>query len=160
LKKVFLIISAALLISVSSNCQWYQKLYGVNDLNQLSKEQLNIVLKKAKGRVATGITLSAVSTIGIISGIYLFRKDYPDDVYPDQAEMGKQFEGLGLALISIPLEIAGLVMMKKNRSVIMKIKEGFNNTEIQLGLFKYPSGIVSNSSFGSTIPGFSVTFRF
>lgn len=160
MKKVFLIISTALLISVSSNCQWYQKQYGVNDLNQLSLEQLNMVLKKAKGRVAIGITLSAVSTIGIISGIYLFRKDYPDDVYPDQAEIGKQFEGLGLALISIPPEIVGQVILSKNHSLTKKIKGVLNNTEVKLELFNYSAGMGINISSGSTIPGFSITFRF
>lgn len=160
MKKLFLLIPGILLIFFSSDCQWYQKQYGVSEINQLSQEQLNEVLKKAKGRVAVGTILSTVSAIGIISGIYLFRKDYPDDLYPDQAEIGKQVEGLGLALISIPPEIVGLVILFKNRSLATKIKGVLNNTEVKLELFNYPAEMNITGLSGDSFPGFSITFRF
>ena len=160
MKKVFIIISVLFLISENGNCQWYQRQFGVNDLNQLSQEQLNMALKKAKGGVATGITFSVIGAIGIVSGIHLFTKDYPDDEYPDQAEMGKQFEGLGLALISIPPEIIGLVILKKKRSRIAEIEKVLNNPEIKIGLFNCPSRGVFSHPAGYISSGFSIIWRF
>jgi len=49
MKKILLIIIAALLLSVTGNCQWYQRRYDVNDINQLSQEQLNEAFLRARG---------------------------------------------------------------------------------------------------------------
>jgi glucose uptake protein GlcU len=160
MKKLFLLISALLLISVNGNCQWYQKNFGVNDPSLLSQEQLSMAVKKSKDGVATGITLSVIGAIGIISGGYLFLKDYPDEKYPDQAEIGKKYEGVLLVLVSVPIEIIGLVVLKKNQSRKLEIEEFINNTEIKIGLINAVGEQVFAGSSGDFCPGFSVTIQF
>ena len=48
MKKILLIMVAVLMITTGGNCQWLQRKYGVNDINMLSTEQLNVALRKAK----------------------------------------------------------------------------------------------------------------
>ena len=63
-------MSTALLLSVSGNCQWYNRRYGVNNINQLSREQLNQALKRAQSGVTGGIVLSSVGAAGIGIGAF------------------------------------------------------------------------------------------
>jgi hypothetical protein len=160
MKKTILIISAILLIPEVADCQWYQKYFRVNDPGLLSKEQLNMALKKSKDGVTAGTTLSVIGAIGIVSGTFLFLKDYPDEKYPDQAEMGKKFEGMGLALICVPPEIIGLVVLKKNRSRMREIEKFINSTEMKIGLRITPEEQVSADPTCGFLPCFSVSFRF
>jgi len=160
MKKTILTICAILLISEDSDCQWYQKYFRVSDPELLSQEQLNMALKKSKDGISTGITLSVIGAIGIISGGYLFLKDYPDEKYPDQAEIGKQFEGGLLFLVSVPPEIIGLVILNKNRSRKLEIEKFMNNAEIKIGLISYPEEQEFSDPIYSYLPGFSITFRF
>ncbi|OFY68119.1 MAG: hypothetical protein A2Y71_16155 [Bacteroidetes bacterium RBG_13_42_15] len=160
MKRAILIISAIFLISEGSDCQWYQKYFKVNDPDLLSQEQVNMALKKSQDGISTGITLSVISSIGIISGIYLLIKDYQDEKYPDQAEMGKKFEGALLALVSIPPEIIGLVILNKNRSRRSEIEKYIiNNMGIKFGLKIPEEQIVTDPVFGFQ-PGLTITFRF
>jgi hypothetical protein len=134
MKTAILIVYVAFLITLDCNSQWYKKYFGVNEPDQLSVEQINMALTKSRDGLNTGITLSIVSAIGIVSGLYLFDKDYPDNKYPEQAEIGKKFAGLGLALISVPTEIIGLVILNNNRLRHLEIENFNNHTEMKIGL--------------------------
>jgi hypothetical protein len=156
MKKVFLLIATTLLISVSSNCQWYHRQYGVNDLNQLSQEQLNAALMKAKSRIRTGAILSTVSAIGIVGGIIIIAKT--------QQATGEGFlygiYGLLLMEISIPIEIVGLVKLSKNSLRVKSIERVLNNAKISMGLVNFQRGNIYSSSQSYLLPCLSVTIRF
>jgi hypothetical protein len=74
--------------------------------------------------------------------------------------MGKKFEGALLALVSIPPEIIGLVILNKNRSRRSEIEKYIiNNMGIKFGLKIREEQIVTDPVFGFQ-PGFTITFRF
>ncbi|MCX6262597.1 MAG: hypothetical protein NTY95_17495 [Bacteroidia bacterium] len=115
MKKAFLIMSATILLSVSGNCQWINRHYGANDFNQLSQEQLNDALRRANNGVKCGTVLSVTGAIGIGSGIIIIL-----------ANQDKDFGGLGgLAILetSIPVEIAGLLIIRTNNKRKTSIRE-------------------------------------
>ena len=160
MKRAILIICAILLISEGSYCQWYQKYFGVNDPSLLSQEQVNLALKKSKDGVTTGIILTAIGSTGIIIGAFLFLKDYPDEKYPDQAEIGKKFQGIPLALVSIPPEVIGLSLLKKNRLRKSEIERFIINMEMKIGLINSSAEQVFAGSSGNFFPCFSFTIGF
>jgi len=152
--KVILIISTALLLSVSGNCQWYNRRYGVNDINQLSQEQLNEALTRAQRGISGGRTLSLVSTIGICGGII--------EILATR-NVGEGFgilAGMGLIIVSVPLEIVGLTKWGINDSRVKSIKGVLKRTEVKMGLINYQRENICASLQGSFSPCFSVTIHF
>ena len=151
MKKAFFFV-AAILISASVHCQWYHRQYGVSDLNQLTKEQLNIALKKANGGVTCGTVLSLAGAIGIVGSLIILK----DSNKPEN--IGKSFVGLGLLALSIPLELTGLVVLGTHRSRVISIKEAMKNTELKIGLINLRE--FTADSFLPATTGLSVSFRF
>jgi hypothetical protein len=152
MKKVFLIAAVLLLISESCNCQWYNRQYGVSDLNQLSQQQLNGALRKAKSGVVCGSVLSIVSAAGIFGGISIASNAAPGDLEAALA-------GIGLAGISVSTEITGLIVLFSHVSRAERIKEIMKKKEIKLGVTNYQNDKMVSGSSGS-FPGFSLAFRF
>jgi hypothetical protein len=66
MKKVVLIFTAIIFLSLDCNCQWYHRQYGVNNIFQLTPEQFNEALMKAKIGVRHGTIMSTASSIGIV----------------------------------------------------------------------------------------------
>ena len=154
MKKVLLIISTLLLLSVSGNCQWYNRLYGVNDINQLSKEQLNQALIRTQRGISGGRTLSLVSAIGICGGII--------EILATR-NVGEGFgilAGMGLIIVSVPLEIVGLTKWGINDSRAKSIKEVLKSTELKTGLLNYHWINIYSDSQVSLIPCLSVIIHF
>lgn len=160
MKKAILIISGILLISEITECQWYQKYFHINDPALLSREQIEAALKKSKDGVTTGTTLTIIGSLGIISGLFLFLKDYPDDKYPEQTEMGKKFTGALLALVSIPTEIVGISLLKKNCLRKSEIEKFIDNFEMNLVITRHNETSPLNEPVFDIVPGVSLTIRF
>ena len=108
MKKTILIIPLIVLIPEVTYCQWYQKHFGLNDPLLLSREQVDMALKKSKEGITAVTTFTIIGSVGIAAGAILFFKDCPDDKFPEQAEMGYKFTGVLLALASLPPEIVGI----------------------------------------------------
>jgi hypothetical protein len=154
MKKVLLIISTLILLSVSGNCQWYNRRYGVNDINQLSKEQLNQALIRTQRGISGGRTLSLVSAIGICGGII--------EILATR-NVGEGFgilAGMGLIIVSVPLEIVGLTKWGINDSRAKSIKEVLKSTELKTGLLNYHEINIYSDSQVSLIPCLSVIIHF
>jgi hypothetical protein len=157
--KAFLIMSTLILLSVSGNCQWYHRRYGVNDINQLSQEQLNEALTKAQSKISGGHVLSIVGAIGIGVGSYLIV--YSKRIYPEANDITEgEMTGWVFLAISIPVEIAGLTKWGINGKRVKSIKEVLNNTELKMGLVNYQKGNICSGSLGSLLPCLSVKIRF
>ena len=146
MKKVFLITSVILLTCEILNCQWYQRKYGVDDINLLSTEHLNLALANCKAGLVFGTIFAIPATIGIITGLIMMTSDYPEPT-------AKQFEGFAYLVLSLPPEILGLTLLGVYSSRLKSIKEVLKNTEIKVVLINYPSE-------RCVVPGFSVKFRF
>jgi len=155
MNKVFLIIIVTVLISTCGNCQWYQKRYGVNNIEQLSQQQLNDAFLRARGGARAGALLSAASAIGIVTGIIMFTYESPY-----AGDIGRNVGGVLLLAGTIPMEITGLIIWGISSERLQTVRLIMKNTEIRLGLLNYP---VSNKPGGLncySIPGISVTFNF
>jgi len=154
MKKVLLIISTLILLSVSGNCQWYNRRYGVNDINQLSKEQLNEALIRTQRGISDGRTLSLISAIGICGGI--------TEILATR-NVGEGFgilAGMGLLIVSVSLEIVGLTKWGINDSRAKSIKEVLKSTELKTGLLNYHGINIYLDSQVSLIPCLSVIIHF
>jgi hypothetical protein len=155
MKKTFLTMSIAILLSVSGNCQWHNRRYGVNNINQLSKVQLNEALKRTQSRVTGGIILSGLGAIVIASGIIIISATNIEGV----ASSGV-FTGLFIAEASLPLGLAGTMIWGINGTQAKRIKEVLKSTELKMGLVNYQQENICSSSQGSLLPGLSVMIRF
>ena len=159
MKKVFLIISTLILLSVSGNCQWYNRRYGASDINQLTKEQLNEALTRAQNKVTGGHVLSIVGAIGIGVGSYLIV--HSKKIYPEANDITEpQLTGFTFLVISIPIEIAGLIKWSINGTRVKSIKEVLKSTEIKMGIGNSQRIILGSSPQTSLVPCLSITVRF
>jgi hypothetical protein len=154
MKNVFLTLVSILLISVSGNCQWYKRQYGVNDIFQLTPGQYKEALMKAKIGERRGIITSTAGVIGIVGGIIEFQ------VTKNVGEGFGVLFGVGLLAVSIPLEITGLTIWSTYGSRVKTIEEILKNAEIEVGFAEYQTENISSGSPGVLLPCLSVTIRF
>ena len=154
MKKLFLILTTLILLSVNGNCQWYNRRYGVNDINQLSEEQLNEALIRTHRGISGGSTLSLIGVIGICGGII--------EIIATK-NIGEGFgilAGMGLIIVSVPLEIVGLTKWSINDTRSKSIKEVLRSTELKMGLVNYHERNTFSITQGSLLPYLSITIRF
>lgn len=118
-----------------------------------------MALNKSKEGISTGTTLTIIGSIGILSGVFLLFKDYPDDKYPEQDEMRKKSEGALLALVSLPPEIIGISLIKKNRLIKSEI-ERFIKMEMQIGFCITAKEQLYKGPVFCYLPGVSINLRF
>ena len=139
---------------MDGNCQWYHRKYGVTDINQLSKEQLNKALKNAKGGVKFGGFVSVISVAGLIGGIVTLSS------INDREDEGKAYTGVFITGISIPLGIAGLTILGINGSRKNNIKSTLNNLDLKMGMINNPGADLPGNSGVSSVPGILLKFNF
>ena len=157
MKKAILIISSAILLSATLNCQWYNRRYGVNSINQLSIEQLNQALIRSHSGVSSGIVLSGLGAVGIGIGAFFIH----DSKDPDKpGNIGSALAGMGLLFISIPLEITGLVVLATNSQRAKSIKQVLKSIELKMGLVNYQQGNTFSSTQCSLLTCLSATILF
>lgn len=56
------------LFAVNVNAQWYQRLYGVTNINELSEQQLNLAMQLANQKIKTGKTVTLIGLGSFIVG--------------------------------------------------------------------------------------------
>lgn len=57
-----------ILFAVNVNAQWYQRLYGVTNINELNEEQLNIALQLSQQKIKTGKTVTFIGIGSLFLG--------------------------------------------------------------------------------------------
>ena len=156
MKKVFLfLIFALLLLSESAKCQWYQRRYGADNINQLSEQQLTEAFLRSRGAVRAGTLVSAAGAIGIVAGAIMFKHYSP---YP--GDIGINVLGVLVLGATIPMEITGLTILGVSYPRLQSIKAVMNNTDVRLGVMNYSQYNVIGGPKCSAIPCVSVTLRF
>ena len=154
-KIIFFVASALLLLSESANCQWYQRRYGADNINQLSEQQLTEAFLRSRGAVRAGTLVSVASAIGIVAGVIMLTHDSPYS-----GDIGTNVLG-GLVLgATIPMEITGLTILGVSYPRLQSIKAVMNNTDVRLGVMNYSQYNVIGGPKCSAIPCVSVTLRF
>ena len=142
-----------MLLSLISNGQWYNRRYGVNDLNQLSQEQIDLALVNANFEFGSGIFLIIAGATGLIGG-YLIGNNAPP------GDLGAAFTAVSIIGISIPAEIAGWIMLTENSKRLERIKDVMKSREVHLGFINYQNENTFSGSKGSLLPGLSLTIHF
>jgi hypothetical protein len=112
MKKAALVFAAIILFSVNCNCQWYYKKYGVKDINQLSREQLNERLSMNKKIIGLNVCIMIVGTGFIIGGTHLINKANAEEVSLEGAYDYTMEKTMGIVLLSsgILCDIGGLIL--------------------------------------------------
>ena len=152
MNKLFFIIVYACLLSVNGNCQWYNRRYGVNDINQLSREQLNLALVRAHKGITGGTILSLAGVAGITVGLIMTTNESED--------FAKSLSGMALTAVSTFTEVIGLAILIDNSLRTRRIKKALNGTEMKIGLINYQMEQVYTDSQGLSLPCLSVTICF
>jgi len=142
-----------MLLSLNSYGQWYSRRYGVSDLNELTREQLNLALANAKFEFASGIFLSVVGAAGLYGGIHLSKNLHPGD-------QGRALAAVIIIGTSVTTEIAGWIILTINITRIDRIKELMKNKELHLGLINSQKKNMLSDSHKSFVPCLSLTITF
>ncbi len=159
MKRAFLIIITFLFVCSTIKCQWYSRRYGVNDINQLTREQLNEALIRAQNKITGGIVLSVAGAIGIGAGSYLIA--HSKKIYPEANDITQlQLSGFSLLVVSIPIEITGLIKWALNGERAKTIRSVLKSTEMKPG-FVYFENINTDSELQRSLsPCLKVTIHF
>jgi hypothetical protein len=156
MKKVFLIITTIfLLVSEGADCQWYQRRYGVSNLNQLNQQQLTESFLRARGGARAGALISAASTVGIIAGTIMLTHDSPNP-----GDIGVNAFGIVVLAGSIPMEITGLTIWGVSGTRLQSIRGVMNNTRLSLGVMNFSPHYSSGVSNCNSIPCISLKYNF
>src|SRR4030042_2167107 len=68
-----LLILLLVFIAVHSHAQWYTKQFGVNDISELNKDQLNIAFTKAEKTTKAGIAMTAIGLpVFIVGSVFIY----------------------------------------------------------------------------------------
>jgi hypothetical protein len=154
MKSTFLIIIAIILISTNGNCQWYNRVYGVNELNQLSTEQLNNALKWTQRKIQTGEIISGIGAVGIIGGIIEIKAT---------SNLPGSFAavwGMIAIILSVPAEITGLTIWGVNAKRKGEIKMCLQTAKIGLDFNNDPTMTMFENSNFNLRPAIAVVISF
>ena len=133
MKKIIIILATTfLLVSEGAYCQWYQRRYGVNDINQLTQQQLTESFLRVRGGTRAGAILSGASAIGIIAGIIMFKHESPY-----AGDIGINVIGVLVLGGTIPMEITGLTIWGVYGTRLQSLRAVMNNTKISLGIMNH-----------------------
>jgi len=154
-KLLFLTASVLLLTSAVADCQWYQRRYGVNNINQLTQQQLTESFLRARGGTRAGALISGASAVGIVAGIIMFKHYSP---YP--GDIGINVIGVLVLGGTIPMEITGLTIWGISGTRLQSIRAVMNNTTVSLGIMNSYTEYSGDISGGSMVPCVSVKYTF
>ncbi|WP_163324491.1 hypothetical protein [Draconibacterium mangrovi] len=144
MKKILVVIVLGLM-SLSVQGQWYTRSYGVEDINDLSKAQLNYALQRAQANVKAGkiLTWSGVGAFSAGLVIVAISLDdfweFWDDDNQNQFVFGSTLMLLGMAstAVGVPFWIAGASRKKQVEIALLRFNSsaytGFKQPD-QFGL--------------------------
>jgi hypothetical protein len=154
-KLFFITVSMLLLASAVADCQWYQRRYGVSDINQLTQQQMTESFLRARGGTRAGALISGASAIGIVAGIIMFKHESP---YP--GDIGTNVIGILVLGGTIPMEITGLTIWGISGTRLQSIKAVMNNAKVSLGVMNLSPHNSSGVSNCNSIPCISIKYNF
>lgn len=156
MKKVLLILFTVLMITVSGNCQWLQRKYGANDINQLSVEQLNNALSRAKSKVWSGAIISYFGTTSLLLAVSIKN---PGNTTRGPGGEGRAYRDAFLVMGSA-LDLVGLPILLTNCTRLKTIKKALRKTKISFEPSVYHPDNIFNYPGSTTMSGLSLTINF
>ena len=133
-----------MLFTIIVDAQWYQRQYGVNDINELNEEYLKYSLQKAESNVKTGKILTytgiGLGTVGLILGVHATSRIITDPFSSWDAELAEVVTGEilllgGMGTMAVGIPLWSINASRRNKINVALIK--FNSSSY-LG-FKQPS---------------------
>jgi hypothetical protein len=119
-----LIFSLFVFWTLTISAQWYTDQFGVTNMNELSKEQLNIAFTQAEKTTNIGIVMTIIGIPAIIIGGVMYSKGLNEIVEEDVDQgLDKSIAGaliMGVGGISMSIGIP-LWMMGNNRKNIITV---------------------------------------
>ena len=159
MKRVILISCLTIISFLNSNGQWYVRQYHVNDIDLLTKEQLETSLRQSKRDLLTSGAIAGVG--GLVFIIYKYaRPGMSDD--PSWFEQIIGDEGvnkIGMT-VSAGVLIAGTIISICHLGKIVRIKSAIANKDRSLGSLNISPAIRLNNFTRSFQPGLSITYNF
>jgi hypothetical protein len=150
------------LLSVSFNIsfgQWYVKRYQVNDINFLTKTQLEESLATSKKDLLTTGGIAGFGGILIVVFKY-FKPGMSDDPsFIEQLLGDKGVNDIGIGL-GIGMLVGGTIASIVYIGRIGSIRSAINRNYPSYGFFKVSPAIILNSDTRSSFPGFRLTYNF
>jgi len=156
------IVIAIFLLSVSfSNSfgQWYVKRYQVNDINFLTKTQLEESLATSKKDLLTAGGIAGFGGILIVVFKYLKPGMSDDPSFIEQLLGDKGVNDIGIGL-GIGMLAGGTIASIVYIGRIGSIRSAINRNYPSYGLFKVSPAIILNTDTRSSFPGFRLTYNF
>jgi len=131
--KKLTIIAVCLCFALSVNAQWYFNSYNVTNMNELSKEQLNLSLEKANKSIKTGQTLTVIGGIGCVIGGIIYSSGLSD--ITESTTYSEIDNGLNKGMTGIYIMYAGGIMATVGIPIWIS---GFTRKEqIEIALVKF-----------------------
>jgi hypothetical protein len=152
-------ISLLLILSLSSHGQWYVKRYNVNNINLLSREQLNESLKESR----TELLYSGIISAGGV-GVFFAGRYLPYEITDESSVIEQLFGEKGMkkvlmvtgAGIAAGGAIAAVVCLGR----IGRIKSVINEYYSLTGPFEVKPAVIVNSDMHTYCPGITLTCYF
>jgi hypothetical protein len=159
MKKVVIVL---ILLSVTFNIsfgQWYVKRYQVNDINSLTKTQLEESLATSKKDL---LTIGGIAGFGgILFVVFKYLKpgmsDDPSFIEQLLGDKGVNDVGIG---IGIGMLAGGTVASIVYIGRIGSIRSAINRNYPSYGLFKVSPAIILNTYTRSSFPGLKLAYNF
>ena len=159
MKRIILILCLTIISLLNSNGQWYVRQYHVNDIDFLTREQLETSLRQSKRDLLTSGAIAGVG--GVVFIIYKYvRPGMSDD--PSWFEQIIGDEGvnkIGMT-VSAGVVIAGTIMSICHLGKIARIKSAIAKKDRPVGSLNFSPTIRLNNFTRSFHPGFSITYNF
>ncbi len=159
MKKLLFVLVALLVLGLNSSGQWYQKKYNVNDINQLTRDQLQESLANTKTALIFSSLIAGFGGVLFVVCKYLKPGMGEDPGWLEQLigddGMNKIGMGLGIGLFAGG-GIATMVHLERNS----KIKAALRSNYPPAAYLKISPLMVSVNKCQSLSPGVRFTFNF
>ena len=158
--KKSIIVSYFLLFSfINSNGQWYVKKYNVNDINFLTKQQLEESLERSKNVLLFSGSIAAAGGIFMILAIYVHPGMSDDPSFLEQLIGDKGMDDIFL-IAGAGMLAGGTIASIVHLGRIGRIKSVIRKNYLSVGSLNISPVIILNSFTRSSCPGFTLSYNF
>lgn len=159
--KKYLIFSFFLFILILNlNGQWYQKQYQINNIRDLTTEQLTESLAKARETTITGAACIVLGGVALLYAKYGYKNGIPEDATLFEQIMGAQGMKIIVGISGIGLLGGGIITGIVGLDRTSKIKQVMNDYNIPYATISLNPVMFTYRNSGAVYPGLSLTVRF
>ena len=159
MKKTILILCMSIISILNSNGQWYVRQYHVNDIDFLTKEQLETSLRRSKSDLLISGVIAGAGGLVFIIYKYVGPGMSDDPSWFEQTIGDEGVNKIGMT-VSAGVLIAGTIISICHLGRIIRIKSAIGRNYPSIGSLNISPTIGLNSFTRTLHPGFSITYNF